>query len=156
MDMNKTLIFGVILMIIIASVAVISEQQRIKSQKEEITALVDRAVVQIETRGETAFPEFSNSNWYYDDIYVFIWRMDGVRVVYPPDPGDVGNNMSDLKDVNGKLIGQLFLQTAENGGGWVEYQWPKPGTKVPNTKITYIKPAKYQNQTYLVGSGIYI
>jgi methyl-accepting chemotaxis protein len=156
MYMNKKLIFGIILIIIVAALGVISEQVRINNQKEEITALVDQAVVEIETKGEAAFPQFNTTEWYHDDSYVFIWKMDGIRVVYPPDPSDVGTNQTGLKDVNGKPIGELFIQTAKNGGGWVEYQWPKPGETVPSTKITYIKPATYQNQTYLVGSGIYI
>ena len=154
--MNKKLILGIVVMIIIVAIAVINEKLVIDNQKKEINTLVDNAVVLVESKGEAVFPEFSNSNWYHDDIYVFVWRMDGIRVVYPPDSNGVGQNMSNLKDANGKSIGQIFIQTAENGGGWVEYQWPKPGSKVPSTKITYIKPAKYLNQTYLVGSGIYI
>ena len=156
MNLNKTLIFGVILMFMVAAIAVIHGEQVTNEQKGKVTSLVDSAVAQIESNGESVFPEFYNTSWYHGDSYVFVWRLDGIRVVYPPDPNGVGNNMSDLKDANGKPIGQLFIQTAENGGGWVEYQWPKPGAKVPSTKLTYIKPAKYQNQTYLVGSGFYI
>lgn len=154
--MNKTLIFGVILMVILSALAIINGEYVINEQKDKVTSLVDSAVSEIESNGESVFPEFYNANWYNGDSYVFVWRMDGVRVVYPPDPSDVGSDMSDLKDVNGKPIGQLFIQAAENGGGWVEYQWPKPGSKVPSTKLTYIKPVKYQNQTYLVGSGFYV
>ncbi len=156
MEMKKKLVLGIILMILVAAVAVIQEQQSINKQKQNITFLVDRAVDQIQTKGEVIFPEFSSPEWYQGDIYIFVWRMNGIRVVYPPDQDGVGQNMTDLKDINGKPIGKLFIQIAENGGGWVEYQWPKPGSKVPSTKITYIKPAKYQNQTYLVGCGVYI
>ena len=77
-------------------------------------------------------------------------------MVYPPDPSGEGKNMTDLVDSTGKPIGQLFIKTALNGSGWVEYMWPKPGEKTPSLKITYIKRAQYQNQTYLVGSGVYI
>ncbi|MCE5215230.1 MAG: cache domain-containing protein [Methanobacterium sp.] len=143
-------------MILVAAVAVIQEQQVINKQKQNITLLVDRAVDQIQSKGEAAFQEFNSPIWYQGDTYIFVWRMDGIRVVYPPDQSGIGQNMTDLKDINGKNIGMLFIQTAKNGGGWVEYQWPKPGSKLPSTKITYIKPAKYQNQTYLVGCGVYI
>jgi len=64
--------------------------------------------------------------------------------------------MTGLVDSAGKPIGKLFIQTAEKGSGWVDYMWPKPGETVPSLKITYIKKAQYQNQTYLVGSGVYI
>jgi cytochrome c len=82
--MNKKLIFGIILIIIVAALGVISEQMRINNQKEEISALVDKAVIEIETKGEAAFPQFNTTEWYHDDRYVFVWRMDGIRVIYPP------------------------------------------------------------------------
>lgn len=153
--MNRTLVLGIILVIIVIAVAVIYEQQVESDQKKEVTSMVDQAVLEIQGKGESFFPQFSNSNWYHGDIYIFVWQTDGIRVVYPPDPNGVGQNMTNLKDLTGKPIGKLFIETAANGGGWIEYLWPKPGTKVPTTKITYIKPAKYQDQTYLVGSGYY-
>lgn len=156
--MNKTLILGVILIIIVAAMPFVLEQNGTSqaNQKEVIKILVDQAADEIGAKGEAVFPQFNTPYWYYDDIYVFVWRMDGIRVVYPPDPSDVGTNQIGLKDANGKPIGELFIQVAERGGGWVEYQWPKPNSTVPSKKLAYIKPASYQNQSFLVGSGIYI
>jgi hypothetical protein len=37
--------------------------------------------------------------------------------------------MANLKDVTGKAIGKIFLQTANKDGGTVEYLLPKSGTK---------------------------
>jgi cytochrome c len=154
--MNKTLVLGLFLIIILAAAAVIQQQQAEKTQREAIISLVDQAVQQIQNKGEKVFPEFGSPAWYHGDIYVFVWRLDGIRVVYPPDPNGVGQNMTNLKDSTGKPIGKLFIQTAEKDGGWVEYLWPKPKTSIPSTKITYIQRAQYKNQTYLVGSGYYV
>lgn len=155
MMMNRLLVFGVILIIVVAAVAII-QQQVDNQQRLKTVALVDKAVQEIQQKGEAAFPEFNSPQWYQGDTYVFVWRIDGVRVVYPPDPTAVGQNLTDLKDSTGKPIGKLFIQTAENGGGWVEYLYPKPGTNVPSKKETYIQKVQYQNTTYLVGSGYYI
>lgn len=154
--MDRVLVVGVILMLVVAAVAVIEQNQSDKNQLMQTKTLVNSAVDEIQQKGVTVFPEFNSFPWYYQDKYVFVWRIGGVRVVYPPDPSAVGEDMTDLKDSNGKPIGKLFIQTAEKGGGVVEYLWPKPGTDVPSKKITYIKEAHYNNVTYLVGSGYYV
>jgi methyl-accepting chemotaxis protein len=153
--MDKTTIFGIILMFIIIAGAVLLQFQSENKHIQEVTSLVDQAVVKIQEKGESAFPEFNASPWIKGDIYVFVWRADGIRVVYPPDPGGVGQNMTNLKDVTGKPIGKIFIETALKGGGWVEYYWPKPNSTIPLKKITYIQDAQYKNQTYIVGSGFY-
>lgn len=154
--MKKTIIFIVFIMLWVALSGVLYQQQVENTQKAELVALVDKAVQLIDEKGESAFPELRSSSWVHNDSYIFVWRLDGVRVVYPPDTSGEGQNMTDLVDSQGKPIGKLFIQTAINGSGWVEYIWSKPGEKTPSLKITYIKRAQYQNQTYLVGSGIYI
>jgi cytochrome c len=154
--MKKTIIVFVLIMVLVAVTGVFYQQQLEKKQKAELVLLVDQAVQLIAEKGEASFPELRGSSWVHNDSYVFVWRLDGIRVVYPPDPAGEGKNMTDLVDSQGKNIGKLFIQTAENGSGWVEYMWPKPGEKAPSLKITYIKRAQYQNQTYLVGSGVYI
>lgn len=143
-------------MVLIVLVGIFTEQQREDKQKKEVKTLVDKAVLLIEQKGNASFGELRGAVWYKKDLYVFVWRLDGIRVVYPPDINGEGKNMTDLVDSNGKPIGKLFIQTAENGEGWVEYYWPKPNETQPSKKITYIKKATYQNQTYLVGSGFYV
>lgn len=154
--MNKTIIAVVISIVLVVALGLIYQEQVENLQRTELVALVDQAVQLVEDKGEAAFPELRSSSWVHNDSYVFVWKLDGIRVVYPPDPSGEGKNMTELVDSEGKPIGNLFIQTAEKGSGWVEYMWPKPGEKIPSLKITYIKQAKYQNQTYLVGSGVYI
>lgn len=154
--MRKTIIFSLMVIFLVVITGVLYQQQLENRQKEELVTLVDQAVQMINEKGESAFPELRSSSWFHNDSYVFVWRLDGIRVVYPPDPTGEGKNMTDLVDSNGKPIGKLFIQTAQSGSGWVEYMWPEPGDETPSKKITYIKRAKYKNQTYLVGSGVYI
>ena len=154
--MSKTVLLGIILMFFVAASGVFYQQQVENQQKTQLVFLVDQAVQLIEQDGENAFAELRGSSWVHNDSYIFVWRIDGIRVVYPPDPSGEGKNMTGLVDSAGKPIGKLFIQTAEKGSGWVDYMWPKPGETVPSLKITYIKKDQYQNQTYLVGSGVYI
>lgn len=129
MIMDRLLVFGIILIVFIAAVAVIQQQQIDKLQMKQTITLVDNAVQEIQQEGEAAFPEFNTFPWYYGYTYGFVWRIDGVRLVYPPDPSVVEQNMTDLKDLTGKPIGKLFIQKAENDGGIVEYLCPNQEQK---------------------------
>lgn len=125
-------------------------------KKEDLVIFVDAAVQLVESEGEEAFPDFYTDQWIDGDLYIFIWQLDGVRLVYPPDPEAVNQDMSNLLDYEGKPIGNIFIETAIEGDGWVEYMWPKPGEMHPSPKLTYIKRADYEDSSYLVGAGVYI
>ncbi len=127
-------------------------------QTQEIVTLVNNATQLIQTEGEDAFPEFrvKGSKWYYNEVYLFIWGLDGMRYVYPSDISGEGKNMLDLKDINGKPIGKMFIETAQAGEGWVFYEWPLPGEEKPQWKSTFIKKAVTPDgKELLVGCGLY-
>ena len=130
------------------------------NRKNTTKELVIEAATLIEAEGEDAFSEFrqEGTKWFHNDTYVFVWMTDGVRVVYPPDPAGEGKNMSALVDVTGKAIGKLFIDAAlsDEGEGWVDYSWPKPGETEPSSKQTYIKGVVSSEQSFLVGSGFYV
>jgi signal transduction histidine kinase len=127
-------------------------------QTKEVVTLAYKAADFIAMKGNKAFPDFrvKDSEWYFGDNYVFVWGMDGMRYVYPTDVAGEGKNMLDLKDINGKPIGKMFVETAETGEGWVFYEWTLPSGEVPEWKSTFIKKATAPNGTeYLVGTGKY-
>ncbi|MFC1898021.1 cache domain-containing protein [Candidatus Cloacimonadota bacterium] len=127
-------------------------------QTKEVVQLAYRAVDYIKMKGDKAFPDFrvKDSEWYFGDNYVFVWGMDGMRYVYPPNVEGEGKNVLDLKDINGKPIGKMFVETAEAGEGWVFYEWVLPDGNVPEWKSTFIKKAVATDGTeYLVGTGKY-
>ena len=138
----------------------VNEQDKLVSQREFTASQVNSAVELIEEEGEQAFPQLreEGSQWFHDDFYIFVWKTDGIRVVYPPDASGEGQNVSDLEDFTGKPIGQMFINISqsEEGEGWIDYYWPKPGDTEPSMKYTYIKRASFDNQTYIVGSGFYL
>jgi len=129
-------------------------------ETKDLVSFVNRAVDLIEKQGEEAFPQFriKGSEWVHGDLYIFIWGLDGMRYVYPPDISGEGKNMLDLKDINGKPIGKLFVKavSGKTGEGWVHYQWPKPNSEIPIWKSTFLKKAVAPSgKAYLVGSGLY-
>lgn len=129
-------------------------------ETKDLVSFVDGAVELIEEYGEEAFPQFriNGGEWYHDDMYIFVWGLDGMRYVYPPDISGEGKNMLDLKDINGKPIGKLFVEavSGETDQGWVHYEWPKPSSDVPVWKSTFLKKAiAPSGKAFLVGSGLY-
>ena len=159
--MKRSALVFVILVILLVFVLILgyfNEIQQVQ-EKNRIRTLVINAASEIEANGQGVFSDFrqEGSRWFYGDTYVFVWKTDGVRVVYPPDLAGEGENMTSLVDVNGKPIGVLFIDIAESqsGEGWIEYGWPKPGQTVPSIKETFIKSAIFGSQSYLVGSGTY-
>ncbi|NQV17620.1 MAG: cache domain-containing protein [Armatimonadetes bacterium] len=161
--MKFEIVFVVCIGVLLFSCSAPKEQEQSIYQHEQTKELVDfvsEAVQLVEKEGETAFPEFreKEGRWFQDDLYIFIWGLDGMRYVYPPDLSGEGQNMIDLKDVNDKQIGRMFVDavSSEKGAGWVFYQWPKPGGKKPIWKSTYLKKAiTSDGKEFLVGSGLY-
>lgn len=126
----------------------------------ELMTLVRDAAAVFEERGEKAFPEFrmKGSKWFRDDTYFFVWTLDGNRLFHAANPASEGADVSDMKDVLGRPMGRMFLQTAatSNGEGWVHYMYPEPGDIFPTWKSTFLKRVMFPSgKEYLIGCGIY-
>src|SRR5690349_9990716 len=74
-----------------------------------IEALVTKAAALVESKGkEAAFAEFGkrDSEWWYDDTYLFAYDMNGNVLLNPATPSRVGTNPHAEKDANGKAFHQ--------------------------------------------------
>jgi signal transduction histidine kinase len=126
----------------------------------ELRSFVRSAAAELEKHGEKAFPDFrkKGSKWFQEDIYLFVWSLDGTRVLHAADPTMEGKNVDGTKDALGKPYGKMFLETATSpeGEGWVHYVFPEPGDIFPAWKSSFVKRLKFPSgKEYLVGSGIY-
>ncbi len=55
------------------------------------------------------------------------------------DPGQIGKNIKDFYDVDGGPFGQEMLAVAREGSvATVSYLWPKPGTRTPSQKVSFV------------------
>ncbi len=161
--MKFKIVFVVCIGVLLFSCSAPKEQEQSIYQHEQtkkLVAFVTEAVQLVEKEGEAAFAEFrkKGGKWFHDDMYIFIWGLDGMRYVYPPDLSGEGQNMIVLKDINDKPIGRMIVDavSGEAGEGWVFYQWPKPGGEEPIWKSTFLKKATTSDgKDFLVGSGLY-
>lgn len=87
--------------------------------------------------------------------YFWVNDFKAVVVMHPIKPELDGQDLSAFKDKNGKAIFAEFARIArEQGGGYVDYVWPKPGSDAAVPKISYVKASG--DWGWVVGSGIYI
>ena len=69
---------------------------------------------------------------------MFAWR-GPVLVAHPYLHRAIGADLTNLKGRKGKEFTKEYMRIAkEEGSGWVDYWFPKPGEKEPSLKTTYV------------------
>lgn len=92
---------------------------------------------------------------YDEKEYFWINDLQPRVIMHPMKPELDGKDVSGLQDPNGKRLFVAFADTVrQEGAGFVEYQWPKPGAQKPVDKISYVQG--FTPWGWVVGSGIYI
>jgi cytochrome c len=124
--------------------------------RDEAIAMVKRVQEKFTKDGpEATFKAVTEKDQAFNDrdLYPFIYTLDGTKcVAHGANPALVGKNLIDLKDQEGKfLIRELSATAKKSGGGWVDYKWPNPMTKLIESKSSYVEPMG----DYFVGVGIY-
>ncbi len=168
------LIFLGIVMFFIASSAIktmgINQIHALKTtmmeeKTEKLKNIVELAVSQIQgIHDSKEYPENIKKQMIFDHLknmkygtngYLWINDMKPVMVFHPVNPALNGQDLTELKDPNGKaLFVEMAKVCAKNSEGVVDYQWEKPGFDKPVDKLSYVKLFKPLN--WIVGSGIYI
>ena len=91
---------------------------------------------------------------YGKEGYLWINDMQPKMIMHPTQPALNGKDLSDYKDPKGKAIFVEFVKVCkEKGEGFVEYQWPKPGSADPVPKISYVRA--YEPWGWIIGTGAY-
>ena len=93
---------------------------------------------------------------YAGNEYFWLQTVDAQVVMHPFRPDLNGKDGSSMKDPDGKPIFTMFAQRARqaDGGGLVEYQWPRQGQEQPVPKFAHVK--LFQPWGWVVGSGVYV
>ncbi len=91
---------------------------------------------------------------YKEDGYFFAYTREGVGVVHPKQPYRIGENWWLLQDEAGKFLIQELIRNAENGGGYLQYEWEKPSLGVVGTKMAY--SVMLEKWGWMLGTGVYI
>jgi signal transduction histidine kinase len=129
---------------------------------QDLVSLVEDAAALVEATGDEAFKSFAqkDSKWLDADHYLFAYTLEGVTVFHPVTPQLVGQNVMDLKDMNGKQIirqiTNIGRRPESDASGWVFYLWEDHAQLTPSWKATYVRKAiTPDHKTYVIGSGSY-
>lgn len=85
------------------------------------------------------------------DNYIFVGDREG----YQLSTGVLsllGKNIMNLQDSNGQYFVQKLYQTAQSGGGFVDYYWRNPDKETLDPKTSYA--AMFEPWGWMVGSGM--
>ncbi len=87
--------------------------------------------------------------------YFWIQDTKARLVMHPIKPELNGKDMSDFADPAGKQVFAEFARvaSAEEGGGEIEYLWPKPGEREPQPKVSNVK--LFAPWGWVIGTGAY-
>ncbi len=87
--------------------------------------------------------------------YFWINDMQPKMIMHPIKPALDGKDLSGSKDPTGKKLFVEFVNVCrKQGGGFVNYLWPKPGFDEPVEKISYVK--RLAAWDWIVGNGLYV
>ncbi len=130
-----------------------------RMEKSFVVDMVKDAVALIEKKGKAAFPIFHDETGSFmaKDAYIFVYDANGIEVVNPAQSNLEGQYLLDVKDTNNKPFVRDFYKLIQTKGeGWVNYMWPKPGESVSTEKSTYLMKAKFGEELFIVGCGVYL
>ena len=129
-----------------------------EADKGKAEALVKKGVQFIKDHGkDAAIQEFNNPKGKFVDgeLYIFAYDMDDVCLALYSKPAQVGKDLSDITDADGKPFFKEFhtVLDSKEGHGWIGYKWNNPLTKKVQDKISYIQ--KIPGQNLYIGCGLY-
>lgn len=115
---------------------------------------VDAGTITKEDAQKRAFERIGSIR-YDGDNYLWINDTTPKMIMHPMKPELNGKDLSENKDAKGKLH---FIEMAkvckENGKGFVQYQWSKPGGGSAVPKLSFVE--LYQPWGWIIGTGIYV
>jgi len=129
-----------------------------QTPKAKAQALVKEAIAFAKKNGKDAFLKEVNTaagRFHVksgDDLYIFVYDMQGLCLGMGFQTQAIGTNRWNLKDPDGKFILQEFIKTVKTGGsGWVDYKFPNPKTNKVEEKTTYVEGM----DGWVIGCGVY-
>lgn len=162
------LIFVILAFIVSSGYEAFSQKSRMLSQrKAEISSvlnsglsLLERAQQSVERGDMTllAAQELVKSEItamrYRGQNYLWIFDTEATQLAHGASQKDVGHNLINFTDPNGKKVYVAFLDAIrKDGEGYVDYVWTKAGSSTPEPKIGFVK--LYRPWGWILATGVY-
>jgi methyl-accepting chemotaxis protein len=86
--------------------------------------------------------------------YFYVYDFDCVNIAHARQKDLQGQDLFNYTDSRGKFVIQELSTMAQNGGGYVEFYWIKPGETGEKRKLGYVEAIS--NTNYFIGTGVYL
>ncbi|MGA3400180.1 MAG: cache domain-containing protein [Acetobacteraceae bacterium] len=106
---------------------------------DEAKAMAIKAAEYLKSVGpDKALPEFNAKDgpWHDRDLFVAVIDSKGVMVAHGSNPGLIGRNVLELKDVEGKPFNREWVSVPD--AGWVTFKWRNLQTNAIEPKTCYV------------------
>jgi methyl-accepting chemotaxis protein len=72
--------------------------------------------------------------------YFWVHDLQLKMLMHPTQPALVGKDLTEYRDPAGKpLFVAMNKQVLGQGKGYVDYQWPRPGSELPVPKLSFVQ-----------------
>lgn len=112
------------------------------ASKDAAVAMVKKGVAYIKANGpDKGYAEISNKQGAFidRDLYLVVYALDGRCLAHGANEKQVGRNLIDLKDIDGKAFvrERVEMAQAKPAGFWQDYKFTNPVSKKIEPKQMY-------------------
>ena len=112
------------------------------ANKDEALAMVKKGVAFIKANGvDKGYTSISDKAGPFTDrdLYLVVYGLDGKCLAHGANPKQIGRDLMDLTDVDGKYFvkERVALAKSKPAGFWQEYKFTNPVTKKVEPKVMY-------------------
>ncbi|MBU1694648.1 MAG: cache domain-containing protein [Verrucomicrobia bacterium] len=86
--------------------------------------------------------------------YFYVYDFSCVNMAHATQSDLPGKNLLDHQDAKGKFVIRELSAAAQQGGGFVEFHWVKPGETGEHPKLGYVEPIP--GTPWFIGTGVYL
>lgn len=116
----------------------------------EAKAMLEKAVTAVKADKAKALKAFNDGTDGFKDRDLYPFCANAADGVFTAHPKLTGKSLKELKDKDGKALGEAILTSAKEGAiSEVDYKWPRPGSEAAVQKLSYV--TKVGDQVCAVG-----
>lgn len=121
---------------------------------KDAEAMVTKTITAIKSNKQTTYDEITakDQKWIDRDLYPVVYDLQGKVLAHGQNPKQVGKDLIDMKDPDGKLFVKERVELAQSKGKfWQDYKFTDPLTKKILPKQMYCEKL----EDTVVCAGVY-
>ncbi|NHZ45275.1 cache domain-containing protein [Nitratidesulfovibrio liaohensis] len=129
-------------------------RRTLRTSVQSMTGSIAEIIKYSDESKERAVQNIVNHAKYDDNGYFFAYSTNGTNVAHPIFPDFQGQQRLETEDDTGTKYIRELTEKAISGGGFVQYNFYKPGESFRRTKLVYA--LLIPETDFWLGSGLYI